>query len=143
MPVTGRVSWARIDGGVRRGTDVLKALALGANVEISDLMGYFPLNPNEELTELGFSVASALFGEDQVVRETRWGTGCTDMGDIASVLPALHPYVAGAKGQGHGADYGIADPEKAVIASAKFQLALLCALLEDGGRRALRPPAIP
>lgn len=112
------------------------ALAMGANVEISDLMGYFPLNPNEDLTELGFSVASALFGEDQVVRETRWGTGCTDMGDIASVLPALHPYVAGAKGQGHGADYGIADPEKAVVASAKFQLALLCALLEDGGRRA-------
>lgn len=112
------------------------ALALGANVEISDLMGYFPLNPNEDMKQLGYEIACALFGKEQVYLEDSWGTGCTDMGDIASVMPALHPYAAGAVGHGHGADYYIEDPEKAVIGSAKFQLALLCGLLEEEGRRA-------
>lgn len=110
------------------------ALALGANVEISDLMGYFPLNPNEDMKQLGYEIACALFGKEQVYLEDSWGTGCTDMGDIASVMPALHPYAAGAVGHGHGADYYIEDPEKAVIGSAKFQLALLCGLLEQEGR---------
>ena len=111
------------------------ALAMGANVEISDLMGYFPLNPNEDMKQFGYEIACALFGKEQVYLEDTWGTGCTDMGDIASVMPALHPYVAGAVGHGHGADYYIEDPEKAVVASAKFQLALLCGLLENDGSR--------
>ena len=88
------------------------------------------------MKQLGYEIACALFGKEQVYLEDSWGTGCTDMGDIASVMPALHPYAAGAVGHGHGADYYIEDPEKAVIGSAKFQLALLCGLLEEEGRRA-------
>ena len=112
------------------------ALAMGANVEISDLMGYFPLNPNADMKDLGYAVACQMFGEDQVYCEDTWGTGCTDMGDICSVMPALHPYAAGAVGHGHGADYYIDDPQKAVVDSARFQLGLLCALLENGGAAA-------
>ena len=112
------------------------ALAMGANVEISDLMGYFPLNPDEELTELGFSVASALFGEGQVVRETRWGTGCTDMGDIASVLPALHPYVA--EGQGAGPRGGLRHRRPRKGGRRLGQVPTGALVRAVGGRRAAR-----
>ncbi len=114
------------------------ALALGANVTISDLMGYFPLKPNEEMKQLGYEIARRLYGADQVELSATWDTGCTDMGDIASVMPALHPYIAGAVGHGHGADYDIQDPHKAVVESARFQTAFLCALLENGGSETIK-----
>ena len=32
------------------------------------------------------------------------------MGDLGQVMPIIHPYVGGAKGTPHGADYEIVDP---------------------------------
>jgi hypothetical protein len=46
------------------------------------------------------------------------------MGDISHVMPTLHPYMGGASGSGHGADFAIADPKLAYIEPAK-QLALM------------------
>ena len=46
------------------------------------------------------------------------------MGDISQVMPTLHPYMGGASGSGHGADYEIADPKLAYVEPAK-QLALM------------------
>jgi len=51
-------------------------------------------------------------------------SGSTDMGDLSHVMPALHPYMGGATGSGHGADYAIADPKLAYLETAK-QLALM------------------
>jgi hypothetical protein len=39
-------------------------------------------------------------------------------------MPTLHPYMGGATGSGHGADYTIADPRLAYVEPAK-QLALM------------------
>jgi hypothetical protein len=39
-------------------------------------------------------------------------------------MPTLHPYMGGATGSGHGADYAIADPRLAYVEPAK-QLALM------------------
>ena len=65
-------------------------------------------------------------------------TGCTDMGDISCVMPAIHAFGCGAEGAGHGADYRIVDFDSAVADSAKVQLTLLRMLLCDGGREAKR-----
>ena len=51
-------------------------------------------------------------------------------------MPVIHPYVGGARGHGHGNDYEIVDAERACVKSAKWQLALLKLLLENGGARA-------
>jgi hypothetical protein len=60
------------------------------------------------------------------------------MGDISHVMPTLHPYMGGAAGSGHGADYRIADPRLAYVEPAK-QLAMMAVdmLAEDaaGARR--------
>jgi len=58
------------------------------------------------------------------VTETGHRSGSTDMGDISHVMPTLHPYMGGASGSGHGADFAIADPKLAYIEPAK-QLALM------------------
>ena len=44
----------------------------------------------------------------------------TDMGDISSIMPALHPYSGGAAGTPHEDDFVITDPEAAYITSAKL-----------------------
>ncbi|MBW2063135.1 MAG: hypothetical protein JRI95_16455, partial [Deltaproteobacteria bacterium] len=48
------------------------------------------------------------------------GTGSTDMGDIAHLMPALHPMVGGASGRNHGADFQISDKELAYVVPAKL-----------------------
>jgi metal-dependent amidase/aminoacylase/carboxypeptidase family protein len=79
--------------------------------------------------------ASTQLGADSV---TQLGhrSGSTDMGDISHVMPALHPYIGGASGGGHGADYNITDPKLAYIENAK-QLALMAVdMLWDNAKAA-------
>ncbi len=99
------------------------ALALGAQVEIETLPGYLPLFNHAGLTKYFKANAAALLGADQVT-EMGHRSGSTDMGDISHVMPTLHPYMGGASGSGHGADFTIADPKLAYIEPAK-QLALM------------------
>lgn len=94
------------------------ALALGAQVEIETLPGYLPLFNNMEMAEIFKANAIALVGEANF---TTIGhrTGSTDMGDISHVMPTLHPYMGGASGMGHGADFQITDPKLAYLGPAK------------------------
>ena len=41
------------------------------------------------------------------------------MGDIGHIMPAVHPYMSGATGIGHGNDYIISDKEMGYLAPAK------------------------
>jgi amidohydrolase len=108
----------RVDRALKAG-----ALALGAQVEIETLPGYLPLFNHAGMTKYFKDNAAALLGADQVT-ETGHRSGSTDMGDISHVMPTLHPYMGGASGSGHGADFTIADPKLAYLEPAK-QLALM------------------
>jgi amidohydrolase len=120
----------RVDRALRAG-----ALALGARVEIETLPGYLPLFNHAGMAERFKANAAALLGADNVT-EAGHRSGSTDMGDISHVMPTLHPYMGGAVGSGHGADYMIADPRLAYVEPAK-QLALMAVdLLWDGGAAA-------
>jgi metal-dependent amidase/aminoacylase/carboxypeptidase family protein len=94
------------------------ALALGAQVEIETLPGYLPLFNNVEMAEIFKANAIVLVGEASY---TAIGhrTGSTDMGDISHVMPTLHPYMGGASGMGHGANFQITDPKLAYLGPAK------------------------
>jgi metal-dependent amidase/aminoacylase/carboxypeptidase family protein len=98
-------------------------MAMGAKVEIETLPGYLPLFNHMGMAELFKANAAACLGADEVT-ETGHRSGSTDMGDISHVMPTLHPYMGGAVGAGHGADYAIADPKIAYVEPAK-QLALM------------------
>jgi amidohydrolase len=120
-----------VDRALRAG-----ALAMGAQVEIETLPGYLPLFNDAAMARMFMDNARALLGEDQVT-ETGHRSGSTDMGDISHVMPTLHPYMGGASGGGHGADYAIADPKLAYVEPAK-QLALMAVDLLWGNAEAAR-----
>ena len=94
------------------------AAALGAKARLVDVPGYWPrlhTRKGIDLVEESFRKVVSVFDRN----ESGWGTGCSDMGDVGAVMPALHPYIGGASGSSHGKDYRIADPELACVTSAK------------------------
>ena len=111
------------------------AAALGANVRLEDIPGYMPGKNDPEMMEVTRE-AMELSGVNVKFEPTGWGAGSTDMGDIASVMPTIHPYVGGATGKSHGNDYRITDPESACVTSAKVQINMLKLLLSNGAERA-------
>ncbi len=111
------------------------AAAMGANVHLRDIPGYHPFrNCTGLIPVMKYAMESVL---DTVICEPMTiRCGCSDVGDLASVMPMIHPYVSGAAGISHGNDYIVADPETACVSSAKVQLCFLKLLLENGAQTA-------
>lgn len=134
--VESYVRGASIDAIVSANNRINRALAssaaaMGANVHLQDFPGYCPLYNDKNLYQLTVDVVKEAFGEEWIEEETKWGTGCTDMGDISCVMPTVQPYCSGACGVGHGSDYRIADPESALVMSAQYQVLMAEALLSN------------
>jgi amidohydrolase len=117
---------AKVDRALKAG-----ALALGAQVEIETLPGYLPMTCDPNMTAVFKANATALVGAEHY-REVGHRTGSTDMGDLSHVMPILHPYMGGARGTGHAADYEIADRTLAYVGPAKALAAMVVDLLADG-----------
>src|SRR5262249_5672256 len=79
--------------------------------------------------------AETMFGADGC-RDAGHRAGSTDMGDVSQVMPVLHPYMGGARGTGHAADYAIVDPRMAYVMPARALAAMVVDLLWDGAGRA-------
>ncbi len=67
------------------------------------------------------------------------------MGDLSQVMPILHPYIGGARGTGHGADFAIVDKPLAYLGPAKALAAMVVDMLWDGaaGAREVMAKAKP
>ena len=107
------------------------ALAVGGRVRIQTIPGYLPLRQDRSLADRFRANAAALVGEENVGR-VEHRTGSTDMGDVSQIMPAIHPYVGGATGLGHGSDYIVQDYSLAVVAAGKVLAATVVDLLGDG-----------
>ena len=117
---------ARVDRALRAG-----ALALGAKVEIETLPGYMPMECDATMASYFKAAMTPMIGEENY-RQIGHRTGSTDMGDLSQVMPILHPYIGGARGSGHGADYEIVDKPLMYLAPAKALAAMAIDLLHDG-----------
>jgi amidohydrolase len=130
----------KVDRALRAG-----ALALGARVEIETLPGPMPLLCDRVMARLFESTARGLVG-DEHYRDIPHRSGSTDMGDLSQVMPVLHPYMGGARGPGHSADFAIVDPHLGYVQPAKALAAMAVDLLADGAAGArqvlasARPP---
>jgi amidohydrolase len=117
---------AKVDRALRAG-----ALALGATVEIETFPGYLPLDCDTTMARYFREAATTLWGAEHFVEVGHRG-GSTDMGDLSQVIPCLHPYMGGAAGTGHAADYRIADPDLAYVGQAKMLASMVVDMLADG-----------
>ena len=112
------------------------ALSLGANIEIIDSPAFSPLNNDKNMMKLAEEAAKLAVPQYEFTVNNVMGSGSTDMGDLSSIMPVVHPYAGGGAGKAHGNDYEITDPDAACVENAKWQLAMLLLLLQDGGKRA-------
>ena len=114
------------------------ALAVGASVNITTIPGYLPMRHDTKLQDIFRRTAVELMGEQAtlVMPARRNRGGSTDMGDLSHLMPACHPYAAGAVGPGHSSEYVITDYESAVIMPAKIMAMVVIDLLADGAKRA-------
>ena len=113
------------------------ALSLGANVEIIDMVGYSPLYNDLGMMELARDAAKIAIPEESLAYDPDLiGSGSTDMGDLSSIMPVVHPYAGGRIGTSHGADVYLNEPERACVKSAKWQVTMLKLLLENNAERA-------
>ncbi len=134
--VRGRTLEAVMDAN-RKVDRALKAgaMAVGASVNIQTIPGYLPLNQDKSMAEVFEANSVDLVGQENVGYVSH-RTGSTDMGDISHLMPAIHPYVGGASGIGHGADYVVEDYGLAVVTAAKALAATAVDLLADGAAKA-------
>ncbi len=116
----------RVDRALRAG-----ALAMGAQVEIDTLPGPMPLSCDRTMARFVEATARELVG-DANYRDIPHRSGSTDMGDLSQVMPVLHPYMGGARGPGHSADFAIVDPDLGYVQPAKALAAMAVDLLADG-----------
>ncbi|MBS1369299.1 MAG: amidohydrolase [Lentisphaeria bacterium] len=105
------------------------SLAAGTSAEIETMLGSSPMINSEPLcgvyerciTELIPDVTPGILNFHQA--------GCTDMGDVSCIVPAVHGGCPGSGGLCHGADYRIADRETAYIVSSKLLASMVIELL--------------
>jgi amidohydrolase len=107
------------------------AYAMGAGIEITEIPGYMPRFNNKRMNELFYANAIQVVGEDNITNNGHT-TGSSDFGDIMHLMPAIHPYIGGAKGIGHSSDYQVEDPEMFYIAPTKIMAMTIIDLLSDG-----------
>ncbi len=113
------------------------AATLGARVHITDMPGYMPGAYDKNLIDVMLEGMAEVVGEENTKYVSEpWDTGCTDMGDISLVMPAVHAFGSGGAGAAHGPTYRIADFDSACIDSAKAQLVIIDKLLSNGAERA-------
>jgi hypothetical protein len=112
------------------------ALALGAGVEIDDSPGAFPYVPDPGLCA---RVRQAMVGvvDAGEILDLGHTTSSTDLGDLATVMPVIQPYVGGVSGGLHEPDFRIVDPDLAYLVSAQL-LAGTAATLLSGQAEAAR-----
>ena len=118
----------KVDRALRAG-----AMAVGGDVVIQTIPGYLPLRQNSSMNDVFRANAHQLVGEENTGHIKR-RNGSTDMGDISHLMPSIHPYVGGATGIGHGADYVVQDYALAVITAAKAMACTAIDLLADGAQ---------
>ncbi|MBE6609323.1 MAG: amidohydrolase [Ruminococcaceae bacterium] len=135
------VRGSSIDGIAKNNKKVNRALigaaySIGANIEIIDIPGYAPLVNDKNMVELAKDAAAIAMPERPFTVYHNMIASSTDMGDLSTFLPVVHPYCPGAQGKGHGNDFKIVDPYLACVQNAKWQVTMLTLLLENGAERA-------
>ena len=120
----------RVTGALRAG-----ARALGAELELEVRPGMLPMRTDETLSRMYMENAAGLMPADCIgVQEQQFA--CSDLGDVAQLMPVLYPQAGGVDGAGHAADFRVVDFNSAVLLPAKTFASTICDLLYGGAEAA-------
>ena len=111
------------------------AYAFGGKIEMEKLQGYMPIIPRAADNAL-IEAADDLGLNYRTVQKGDFNDACTDVGDLSHLVPVVNFTFKGFEGKLHGADFKIADPEKAYILPAKLLALTVYKLLKNGGQEA-------
>ena len=111
------------------------AKAAECEVTIETVNGFLPLYDDVELGHMVGDIVHYLQPDAAYDDNGNFAAGSTDMGDVATVIPAVHGYVPGAGGQGHGIDYNIADEYSAYVVNAQLEALTAIELLYGDGAK--------
>ena len=126
---------AKVDRALRAGGD-----AVGAGVKIRTVPGYLPLAQDANLTAIAAENGRALLGDRGAIDAGFLG-GSFDVGDLAQLLPVLHPCVGGSKGALHTNVFEVVDYDAAAVLPAKLMALCVVDLLMDGAAEMKRVKA--
>lgn len=113
------------------------ALAMGAQVEIKDRHGCSDEIHDPSYMKLVERCCNELVGEEKVEFDYNlWVTASSDFGDITAVMPGMQFNAAGASGVCHSVNYFFTQPDRFCGNSAKVQLLIAHALLENDAKEA-------
>ena len=116
------------------------AMTIGAEVKITTIPGYLPLQQNEAMGKMMEENALTLWGEESAHRGVPT-TGSTDIGDISQLLPCIQPTCGGYDGALHSKEFHITDPKIAYVEGAKLLAMTVVDLLAENaaaGRRVVQ-----
>lgn len=105
------------------------AKAAECEATIETVNGYMPLYDDAELGKVLEDVVKFVKPDADFDANTNFLSSCTDMGDVATVIPAVHAYAMGGGGVGHGITYHIANKEQAYVESSIFNTLIAVDLL--------------
>lgn len=110
------------------------AQAIGAQAEITDMGAYLPTHQNSALSYMFAENAAVLVGADHVIDASGLHRcSSTDVGDVASLRPTIHPNFGGATGTPHTVYFDVVDDGFAYVEAAKAIAMTVIDLLADGG----------
>lgn len=112
------------------------AAALGCGIRLRDEHGYAPRLNDKGMQALFAQASADFFPPEKISVMNGWSGGCSDLGDVCCVMPAVHPNIEGCTGAAHSSEFYISDPYTACVVSAKIQLGVTALLLENGSKNA-------
>ena len=115
----------RVNAALRLGAE-----AIGAGIHISNSGMDMPCHQNRMLGDIYLQNARELLGEENVEDVFGHHRGSsTDCGDVASLIPLLHPYFGGFVGSPHANDFDVVNEYAAYVVPAKIAAATAIDLL--------------
>ena len=112
------------------------AAAMGCRLIINDQIGAAPRIEDNNLRAAFVDVAKMFYTDEEIHAYRPWNAGCTDMGDISTVMPSIIAYVGCSMIPCHTKAFVVEDAYNACVVSAKLQAGFVYRLLSDNAHLA-------
>ncbi len=113
------------------------AFSMKAEVEIDEELSYYPLHNDTEFMNLAQRCITERCGQESFIFfNEQISSGSTDMGELCTVMPVIHPLTCSATKPNHDSQYQIVSDDAAIMNPIKASLYILDELLKNGAENA-------